>query len=156
MVERDLVTPIGLRSLAPADPAYRGRYEGDVRQRDEAYHQGTVWPWLIGAFVEAWLRVHGDGAERRAQARAAIRGAARWRTWPLPDSVTSAKSPTAIRRTRRAAARSRPGRSANSFAPSPARRLECRGTRVTMHAKAQPAPLVRDKAPRTAVPDASS
>ncbi len=69
MVERDLVTPMGLRSLAPADPAYRGRYDGDGRQRDEAYHQGTVWPWLTGAFVEAWLRVHGDDAERRAQAR---------------------------------------------------------------------------------------
>ena len=69
VVERDLVTPMGLRSLAPMDPAYHGRYEGDGRQRDEAYHQGTVWPWLAGAFVDAWLRVHGDDAGHRAQAR---------------------------------------------------------------------------------------
>jgi predicted glycogen debranching enzyme len=69
-VENALVTPAGLRSLAPSDPAYRGRYEGGPPQRDAAYHQGTVWPWLMGAFVDAWLRVHGDDAAHRAQARA--------------------------------------------------------------------------------------
>ena len=68
-VERDLLTPMGLRSLAPSDPAYCPRYEGGVAQRDGAYHQGTVWPWLIGGFVDAWLRVHGDDAARRAEAR---------------------------------------------------------------------------------------
>ena len=68
-VERDLVTPMGLRSLAPSDPAYCPRYEGGVAQRDGAYHQGTVWPWLIGGFVDAWLRVHGDAADQRAEAR---------------------------------------------------------------------------------------
>ena len=68
-VERDLLTPMGLRSLAPADPAYCPRYEGGVAQRDGAYHQGTVWPWLIGGFVDAWLRVHGDDAAHRAEAR---------------------------------------------------------------------------------------
>lgn len=68
-VERDLVTPMGLRSLARSDPAYCPRYEGGVAQRDGAYHQGTVWPWLIGGFIDAWLRVHGDDAVRRAEAR---------------------------------------------------------------------------------------
>jgi predicted glycogen debranching enzyme len=68
-VERELVTPMGLRSLATTDPAYRSRYEGDVAQRDGAYHQGTAWPWLIGSFVDAWLRVHGDGPAQRAMAR---------------------------------------------------------------------------------------
>jgi predicted glycogen debranching enzyme len=68
-VERELLTPLGLRSLSPRDPAYRPRYEGDVSERDAAYHQGTVWPWLIGPFVDAWLRVKGDDAARRAEAR---------------------------------------------------------------------------------------
>ncbi len=68
-VERDLVTPMGLRSLAPSDPAYCPRYQGGVAQRDGAYHQGTVWPWLMGGFVDSWLRVHGDGAAERSEAR---------------------------------------------------------------------------------------
>ena len=68
-VERELLTPMGLRSLSPRDPAYRPRYEGGVRERDSAYHQGTVWPWLIGPFVDAWLNVNGDGAAHRAEAR---------------------------------------------------------------------------------------
>lgn len=68
-VERHLLTPLGLRSLSPEDPAYRPRYEGSVVQRDGAYHQGTVWPWLIGAFVEAWLNVQGASASSRALAR---------------------------------------------------------------------------------------
>jgi predicted glycogen debranching enzyme len=68
-VEARLWTPLGLRSLAPGDPAYRGRYEGGVRERDGAYHQGTVWPWLIGPFVEAWVRVRGGTGEVKAEAR---------------------------------------------------------------------------------------
>jgi predicted glycogen debranching enzyme len=68
-VERELLTPMGLRSLAPGDPAYLPRYEGGVLERDSAYHQGTVWPWLIGAFVDAWLNVRGDGENHRAEAR---------------------------------------------------------------------------------------
>jgi predicted glycogen debranching enzyme len=68
-VERELLTPMGLRSLAPGDPSYRARYEGNSAQRDAAYHQGTVWPWLIGPFVDAWLRTEGDDAEHRAEAR---------------------------------------------------------------------------------------
>ncbi|HXH82384.1 MAG TPA: amylo-alpha-1,6-glucosidase [Candidatus Tectomicrobia bacterium] len=57
-VRRRLLTPLGLRSLAPGHPDYKPRYDGDLRARDAAYHQGTVWPWLIGPFVDAWLRVH--------------------------------------------------------------------------------------------------
>jgi predicted glycogen debranching enzyme len=68
-VESALWTPLGLRSLAPDDPRYVPRYEGGVRERDGAYHQGTVWPWLIGPFVEAWVRAHGDTPAARRQAR---------------------------------------------------------------------------------------
>jgi len=57
---RELLTSHGLRTLAPSDPNYRGTYEGDQRARDAAYHQGTVWPWLIGPFVRAHLRVYRD------------------------------------------------------------------------------------------------
>jgi predicted glycogen debranching enzyme len=58
--ERDLLTPVGLRTLAPHDPAYVGRYGGDQTARDGAYHQGTVWPWLIGTFVQAHLNAYDD------------------------------------------------------------------------------------------------
>jgi glycogen debranching enzyme len=57
---RQLLTPYGLRSLAPSEPGYVGRYGGDRRLRDAAYHQGSVWAWLIGPFVDAHLRVFGD------------------------------------------------------------------------------------------------
>ncbi|MGE5212370.1 MAG: amylo-alpha-1,6-glucosidase, partial [Nitrospirota bacterium] len=57
-VEMLLLTSFGLRSLAPGETGYAARYEGDSRTRDSVYHQGTVWPWLIGPFVEAWVRVH--------------------------------------------------------------------------------------------------
>jgi predicted glycogen debranching enzyme len=67
-VERQLLTPMGLRSLAPDDPAYQGRYAGGVRERDGAYHQGTVWPWLLGPFVEAWLRQRDFAPEARHEA----------------------------------------------------------------------------------------
>jgi len=68
-VEARLMTPLGLRSLAPGEPGYTPRYEGGVLQRDGSYHQGTVWPWLIGPFVEAWLRVRGGTAAAKRQAR---------------------------------------------------------------------------------------
>jgi predicted glycogen debranching enzyme len=68
-VESELLTPLGLRTLAPGDPVYRGHYAGGVAERDRAYHQGTAWPWLTGAFVDAWLNVHGDDASHRAEAR---------------------------------------------------------------------------------------
>ena len=57
---KKLVTPVGLRSLAPGSPDYKSRYFGDLRSRDAAYHQGTVWGWLVGPFVDAWRKVHPD------------------------------------------------------------------------------------------------
>ncbi|HEY7636036.1 MAG TPA: amylo-alpha-1,6-glucosidase [Gemmatimonadales bacterium] len=68
-VEQVLWTPLGLRTLAPGSPGYQPVYQGDVRARDGAYHQGTVWPWLLGAFVDAWVRVRGHTAEARREAR---------------------------------------------------------------------------------------
>lgn len=70
-LERELVTPVGLRTLPRGHADYRGRYAGGPVERDEAYHQGTVWPWLLGPFVEAWVRARGndDAARRDARAR---------------------------------------------------------------------------------------
>lgn len=68
-VEMFLLTPIGLRSLAPGEPGYKPHYGGSVAERDGSYHQGTVWPWLMGPFVEAWIRVRGETAEAKAEAR---------------------------------------------------------------------------------------
>jgi glycogen debranching enzyme len=62
VVGRELAVPLGLRSLAPSDPAYRPRYQGDRRFRDAGYHQGTVWSWLIGPYAEAVAGVHGPEA----------------------------------------------------------------------------------------------
>jgi predicted glycogen debranching enzyme len=70
-VEERLLTPVGLRSLAPDDPDFKPRYYGDLRTRDAAYHQGTVWAWLVGPFVDAWLRVYPDEV---AGARHALEG----------------------------------------------------------------------------------
>ena len=67
-VEAELVTPVGLRSLGPREPGYHPRYEGGLVERDGAYHQGTVWPWLIGPFVEAWVRVRGGSEAARREA----------------------------------------------------------------------------------------
>jgi predicted glycogen debranching enzyme len=63
-VEEVLLTPLGLRSLAPNHPDYRSTYHGDLRARDLAYHQGTVWAWLIGPFVDAWVKTHPDESDR--------------------------------------------------------------------------------------------
>lgn len=68
-VEKHLLTPLGLRSLAPSDPAYRPRYGGDVASRDSAYHQGTVWPWLMGPFITAYMRVHKASPEAHDKVR---------------------------------------------------------------------------------------
>ena len=57
-VQERLLTPFGLRTLAPGEADYKAQYYGDLRARDAAYHQGTVWAWLIGPFIDAWLRVH--------------------------------------------------------------------------------------------------
>jgi len=66
-----LVTPVGLRSLAPGHADYRNKYYGDLRSRDAAYHQGTVWGWLIGPYLDAWLKLY---PERRAEARHLLAG----------------------------------------------------------------------------------
>jgi predicted glycogen debranching enzyme len=69
VLEARLWTPLGLRTLPPDDERYVPRYEGGVRSRDAAYHQGTVWPWLLGPFIQAWVRVHGDDERARQEAR---------------------------------------------------------------------------------------
>jgi glycogen debranching enzyme len=68
-VQAKLLTPLGLRSLAPDENGYCPRYSGGPAQRDGAYHQGTIWPWLIGPFVEAWVRVRGTSNATIAEAR---------------------------------------------------------------------------------------
>jgi predicted glycogen debranching enzyme len=70
-VERTLWTDVGPRSLAPTDPRYHSHYHGGPAERDRSYHNGAVWPWLAGAFIEAWVRVRGNtpGARREARAR---------------------------------------------------------------------------------------
>jgi glycogen debranching enzyme len=66
VVTRELLTPVGLRSLSRQHPDYKPKYFGDLRSRDAAYHQGTVWSWLIGPFVDCFLRLH-PGEEARAR-----------------------------------------------------------------------------------------
>ncbi len=66
---RELWTPYGLRSLSPRNPAYIGRYEGNRLKRDATYHQGTVWAWLIGPFIRAYLHAYGRTPERLQHAR---------------------------------------------------------------------------------------
>jgi glycogen debranching enzyme len=68
VVQEHLLTPNGLRSLAPSDPHYRGRYTGDGASRDGAYHQGTVWPWLMGPFIRAYIKVNDASDSARKQA----------------------------------------------------------------------------------------
>jgi predicted glycogen debranching enzyme len=70
VVERELLTPYGLRTLSPSDSRYRGRYVGDQWSRDSAYHQGTVWPWLLGPFITAYVSFAPDKAAARRTARA--------------------------------------------------------------------------------------
>ncbi len=81
-VRQHLLTPYGLRSLAPSDPQYRGRYTGGPLERDGAYHQGTVWPWLMGPFITAYLKVNGGSDAARRQAN-------EWLT-PLKDHLADA------------------------------------------------------------------
>jgi glycogen debranching enzyme len=72
VVKNRLLTPLGLRSLAASDPAYSGRYEGDPVARDRAYHQGSVYPWLLGAYADAMVRVHGNDQQARDEIRLAL------------------------------------------------------------------------------------
>ena len=71
-VEAALVTPVGLRTLARGDPGYRPSYRGGPSERDSAYHQGLLWPWLVGPYVDALFAVRGDTQETRARARSAV------------------------------------------------------------------------------------
>jgi predicted glycogen debranching enzyme len=70
-VTRELLTPVGLRSLSPRDPNYKPRYYGDLRARDAAYHQGSVWAWLMGPYIDAWIKLNPD---RRFDARKFLEG----------------------------------------------------------------------------------
>lgn len=74
IVKDHLLTPVGLRTLSPTDSRYRARYEGGVLERDGAYHQGTVWPFLLGPFITAWRKVYGNSPEKNKQARAFLDG----------------------------------------------------------------------------------
>ncbi|MBN1547404.1 MAG: glycogen debranching enzyme family protein [Syntrophaceae bacterium] len=72
-VARFLLTPCGIRTLSPGDAAYRGRYEGTMPERDAAYHQGTVWPWLMGHYGEAYLKANGYSIKARMSLRKWVR-----------------------------------------------------------------------------------
>ncbi|MDQ1472497.1 MAG: hypothetical protein QOJ99_3977 [Bryobacterales bacterium] len=74
VVERELLTEFGLRTLSPNDPHYIGKYEGGRVERDSAYHQGTVWPWLLGPFITAYVRTHHDRREQAGKWLAGFRG----------------------------------------------------------------------------------
>lgn len=74
LVQEHLVTPVGLRTLPPDDPRYRPRYEGGLLERDRAYHQGTVWPFLLGPLVTAWIKSFGRNAKSRTEARGFLNG----------------------------------------------------------------------------------
>jgi predicted glycogen debranching enzyme len=66
VIERELLTPRGLRTLSPTNPNYLGRYEGDSRSRDSSYHQGTVWPWLMGPYMTACVKTFGEVGRQSA------------------------------------------------------------------------------------------
>jgi glycogen debranching enzyme len=70
--ERELLTPFGMRTLARGDAKYTPRFEGPLFERDRAYHNGTVWPWLLGPFCEAVLRSEGFSTNSKARARAML------------------------------------------------------------------------------------
>lgn len=74
LCEKELWTPIGMRTLAPDHPAYRPTYDGDLEFRDTAYHQGTVWPWPLGPFITAYVKAHGATPEARQAARKFLDG----------------------------------------------------------------------------------
>jgi len=74
VVRDELLTPFGLRTLSPKHPDYQPKYHGDLRSRDAAYHQGTVWPWLLGPFIDAWRRAFPEDAGAPTQFLAAFEG----------------------------------------------------------------------------------
>ncbi len=102
VVRERLLTPVGLRTLDPGDPEYRGRYEGDLMLRDAAYHNGTVWPWLLGPYAEAVMRVDGFSDASRTEASDALRPLiawldAGWSPGQLPEIFDGDDSPGAPR-----------------------------------------------------------
>ncbi|HZS47851.1 MAG TPA: amylo-alpha-1,6-glucosidase, partial [Blastocatellia bacterium] len=74
VVERELLTPVGLRSLAKNDPKYAARYEGDMTSRDSVYHQGTVWAWLMGPFITAYLKVNDRSDQALSRIKSLLAG----------------------------------------------------------------------------------
>lgn len=74
ILKRDLLTPVGLRSLSPVHPDYCGKYEGEPHNRDAVYHQGTVWSWLMGPYITAYLKTYGDSPESRKRAKGLLDG----------------------------------------------------------------------------------
>ncbi len=72
IVERELLTSVGLRTLERSDPDYKPHYQGSPAERDAAYHQGTVWPWLLGPFIDAYLSAFGKSAANLAYCRNSI------------------------------------------------------------------------------------
>jgi len=140
IVEEKLLTPFGLRTLDPRDKRYAPRYHGDARSRDTAYHQGTVWPWLIGAFVDAWVWIH-------KRTPAAIHEARRQYLQPLLDhleevglghisEIANAEAPHAPR-----------GCPWQAWSVGEALRLD----RVVLPEPAKPAPLAKPARRRTPV-----
>jgi predicted glycogen debranching enzyme len=113
VIERELLTPVGLRTLAPGDPQYRPRFEGDPRSRDSAYHQGTVWPWLMGPFLTAYVKVEGGTRKARERAARLLDGLRRH----LLEEGLGQVSEVAARRTGPAAAPRKPGVLPNCCAP---------------------------------------
>jgi len=73
-VEKDLLTPFGLKTLSSDNPIYKGQYHGDAITRDTAYHNGTAWPWLLGAYVKAYRKVHNYSKDSREAMRVLIEG----------------------------------------------------------------------------------
>ncbi len=117
IVERELLTPVGLRTLERSDPAYRPRYEGGPRERDGAYHQGTVWPCLMGQFVDACI----SAAFGETNANRSLIAGNWWNAWKrkLPAPVVSARSPRSTMETSlasREAVRPKPGASRGNLA----------------------------------------
>ena len=74
IITEELLTPYGLRTLSPADSRYRGTYHGNTEERDEAYHNGTVWPWLLGPYVTAHSKVYGNDPEKKNELRKLLKG----------------------------------------------------------------------------------
>jgi hypothetical protein len=88
-----LLTPLGLRSLAPNETGYTPYYGGGVRERDGAYHQGTVWPWLIGPFVEAWVRIRGNTPDAKREARSRFLDPLLYHLWRNDSKMWSLREP---------------------------------------------------------------